>query len=110
MVKVIIRHDPSLTKDKVLELLQGYFGGRYEVYATKLLGMDLVIKKSGSTGISLKLVQKSEETYFRFGAFAPSPAFRLLLYGVIPYFFLRRRWREMEAEIKSYIESDPAFK
>jgi len=110
MIKVVIRHNPSLGKDKVLELFERHFGDRYQVYATKLVGMDLVVKKSGSTGVSLKLVQKSDETFVRFGAFAPSPAFRLLLYGVIPYFILRRRWREMEAEIKSYIESEPAFR
>ena len=110
MVKVVIRHNPSLTKDKVLELFRGHFGGRYEVYATRLLGMDLVVKKSGSTGVSLKLVQKSDETFFRFGAFAPSAAFRLLFYGVIPYFVMRRKWRAMEAEIKAYIESEPAFR
>ena len=110
MIKVIIRHNPSLTKDMVLELFQRHFGSRYEVYATKLLGMDLVVKKSGSTGVSLKLVHKADESFFRFGAFAPSLAFRILLYGVIAYFFLRRKWREMEAEIKDYIESEPAFK
>jgi hypothetical protein len=110
MTKAVIRQNPSLTKDKVLELFQGNFKDRYEVHATKLLGMDLVVKKSGSTGISLKLVQKKDETFFRFGAFAPSPAFRFLLYGVIPYLILRRSWRAMEAEIKAYIESEPAFK
>jgi hypothetical protein len=110
MVKVIIRHNPSLAKDMVLDLMQRHFKDRYEVKSTKLLGMDLVVKKSGSTGISLKLVQKTGETFFRFGAFAPSPAFRILLYGVIPFIFSRRRWREMEAEIKLYIESEPAFR
>jgi|WetSurMetagenome_2_1015567.scaffolds.fasta_scaffold1880065_1 hypothetical protein len=110
MIKVVIRHDPTLSKDKVLDLFQRHFGERYEVHATKLLGMDLVVKKSGSTGVSIKLVQKSDETFFRFGAFAPSVAFRFLLYGVIPYFILRRSWRAMEAEIKATIESEPAFR
>lgn len=110
MIKVVLRHNPSLTKNTMLDLFQRHFGDRYKVYATKLVGMDLVVKKSGSTGISLKLIQKSDGTFVRFGAFAPSPAFRFLLYGVIPYFILRGRWREMEAEIKAYIENEPAFK
>ncbi len=110
MVKVAIRHNPALTPATVLDLFQRHFKDRYDVHATKLIGMDLVIKKSGSMGVSLKLAQKPDGTFFRFGAFAPSPAFRLLLYGVIPYFILRRRWREMEGEIKAYIESEPAFR
>jgi len=110
MAKIVIRHNPSLTKDKLLELFQKRFGGNYKVYETKLLGADLIVKKSATTGVSVKLVQKSDSTLIRFGAFAPSAAVRILLYGLIMYLFVMKSWKKLTAEVKEYIETEPAFK
>lgn len=110
MAKIVIRHNPSLTKEKLLELFQKRFGGTYEVYETKLLGADLVVKKSGYTGVSVKLVQKSDTTFIRFGAFAPSAWVRIMLYGLIMYLFVRKSWKALTAEVKQFIETEPAFK
>jgi hypothetical protein len=110
MAKIAIRQNPSLTKEKIMELFQAHFRGKYEVCATKLLGADLVVKKSGYTGVSVKLVRKRDEWFFRFGAFAPSMAVRLMLYGLIMYFFVRKSWKALTQEVRAYIESEPAFK
>jgi hypothetical protein len=110
MAKIIIKSDPSLTKEKVFELFKNHFRAKYEVYETKLFGADFVIKKSGSTGVSVRLVKKSDKTYLRFGAFAPSAAMRFLLYGLIFYLFVMKSWKKMTAEVREYIESEPAFK
>jgi hypothetical protein len=110
MAKVTIRPNPSLTNERVLELFQARFGNTYEVYPTKLLGADFVIKKSAYTGVSVKLVRKSDAWHFRFGAFAPSVAVRILLYGLIMYFFVRKGWKQLTEEVRAYIESEPAFK
>ena len=110
MAKITLRHNPSLTKDKLLELFQKRFGGTYEVYETKLLGADLVVKKSGYTGVAVKLLQKSDSTAIRYGAFAPSAWVRVLLYGLIMYLFVRNGWKALTAEVKEFIETEPAFK
>lgn len=110
MRKITIRPNPSLTKDRVLELFQARFQGTHEVYATKLLGADLVVKQSGSTGVSVKLVQKGNETFFRIGAFAPSIWVRLLLYGLVMYLVVRKKWKTLTDEVEAYIKSEPAFR
>lgn len=110
MPKLTIGHHPELTPESVLEIFRNRFGQQYEVYRTKLLGADFVIKKSGWTGVSVKLIQKADRTMLRFGGFAPSFTVRLLFMGAIPalicYFVT---WKKLQNEVREFIETAPEF-
>ncbi len=105
MAKIQIRHNPDLTTDEVMRLFSDKFRSRYEIYPTKLIGSDFVVKKSGWTGIAVKLLQKKDKTLLRYGAFAPSVFVRLFFGGIILIFLYFTRWKKMQNEIKDFITS-----
>ncbi|MCX6560664.1 MAG: hypothetical protein NTZ26_09115 [Candidatus Aminicenantes bacterium] len=77
MAKIEIRHDPGLTKDKLLDLFQKKFQGKYEIYPTKsMINRDFVVKKSARSGIFVKLDQKSDKTVVVFNKDCPSVFWR----------------------------------
>lgn len=106
MAKAILAHNPSLTKESLNEVLSAHFTPLgYEVGDSALIGADLYIKKSGWTGVSVKLKQKSDSTLIRINGYAPSMAVRLLLYGLITILILLPKWRKLEKEVKDFLES-----
>jgi hypothetical protein len=106
MAQVILKHNPTLTKENLLALLSSHFVQKgYKVEFTSLIGADIVIKKSGWTGVSIKLKQKSDSTFLRIGGYAPSMAVRLLLYGLILYIILLPKWKALEKEVVDFISS-----
>ena len=107
MPKTIIHHNPELLKEKVMEMFQNHFSGKYEVYKSNLIGADFVVKKSGWTGVSVRLVQKKDKTMLVYAAFAPSAAVRILLMGLIPMLVCYATvWKDIQKEVKEFIESN----
>lgn len=110
MPKVILPHKPELTKQQVFEVFKNHFEGTYEVYETRLIGADFVVKKSAWTGVSVRLVQKKEKTMLVYGAFAPSAAVRVLFMGLLPMLICYATvWKKIQKEIGEFIESAPEF-
>ena len=100
---------PHITPDTLLQDLQQAWGPRgYEVYKTALIGADLVLKKSGWTGIAIKIQHGPQGTTLRFNPFAPSVLVRLFAMGVIPlliaYF---NSWKPLLVEFRAYLEQSP---
>jgi hypothetical protein len=111
MAKAIISHKPELTKERVYEIFKEQFSGTYDVYQTRLLGADFVVKKSAWTGISVRLIQKKNKTMIYYAAFAPSAAVRILFMGLIPMLICYATvWKNIQNEMKEFIESSPEFK
>jgi hypothetical protein len=111
MPKITLRHNPELTAEKVMEIFKKQFQGKYEIYATRLIGADLIIKKSAWTGVSVKLKQAEGQTILKYGAMAPSAGVRMLFYALIPILILYFvSWKKMQNEIKSFVENAPEFK
>ncbi len=82
MAKIILAHNSSLTKEKVLEVLQKHFSSiGYEVGNSALIGADIYVRKSDWIGATIKLKQDKEKTWLRTHGYAPSVLVRLLLYG-----------------------------
>jgi hypothetical protein len=106
MPKLQIRHQPDLTKERFLEILQKQFQGKYEVYHTKVIDRDVCIKQSSMSGVFLKLKQKDDRTEIVYNRNAPSAVWRGLL-GIWPYLFAGR---PLEREVKQYLESAQEFK
>lgn len=110
MAKVTVAYHPELTAERATEVFRSHFAGKYDVYKTRLWPMNLVVKKSGWTAVGVRLKQERYATTFFFTSFMPSPVLFLLLSGIpIHYLFLRRTWKAMEEEVRSFIERASEF-
>lgn len=84
------------------ELASGF--PTYEVYKTALLGADLVLKRSGWTGLTFKIKNKPDKTEILFGPFAPSVGVRLLMNGLIPLLILYfTSWKAIKEEFAVWV-------
>lgn len=93
-----------------MKIFQKHFTGKYEVYMTKLLGTDFVVKKSAWVGVAVKLKQKAAKTSFVFNYLIPSALIRVLFAGLITVLILRSSLKTMENEVRSFIEGAAEFK
>jgi hypothetical protein len=107
MAKVILKQNPSLTKEKLKEILAAHYGPLgYEVDFSKLIGADIYIKKNGWVGVTIKLKQTTNSTFLRMGGYAPSLAVRLLLYGLITFIILAPKWNWFVKEVSNFVTSE----
>lgn len=84
--------------------------GGYVVYATALIGADLVIKKSDWTGMAVKVKSTDNGTEILFNPFAPSMLVRLLFMGLIPLLVLMfGAWKTFGQEFISWVEQEQPF-
>ena len=97
-----------ITPDSLLQELTQAWGPRgFEVYKTALVGADLVLKKSGWTGIAIKIKHGAQTEIF-FNAFAPSLLVRLLAMGLIPILIVNSTsWKPLLAEFKQRVPGVP---
>jgi hypothetical protein len=97
---------PDITPDALLAELQQLWGPRgFEVYKTALIGADLVLKKSGWTGVAIKIAQSPQSTVIRFNPIAPSVLVRLLAMGLLPLLIVYfNSWKPLLAEFRAYLE------
>ncbi len=111
MATATVKHRPEMTVDAAMEIFGKHFAGKYKVCRTKSMPMrDFVVKKSGWTGVGVKLKHDKDSSIFVFTGMIPSLFKRLLFGGLITYLFLRPRWKAMESEIASFIQNAPEFK
>ncbi len=106
MAKIEIRHNPQLTKEYLMEVFRLHFTGKYEVYMTKVVDRDFVVKKSGMSGVFLKLKNKDEKTQVVFNRNAPSAIFRGL-FGFIPLLF---SGHDVMKDVRTFLETAQEFK
>ena len=106
IAKIDIKHVPQVTKDSLMESFHEHFKGKYEVYMTKVIDRDFVVKKSGMSGVFLKLKQKDGKTQVVYNRNAPSALFRGLL-GIIMLLFVGR---DVMQDVKTYLETMRYFK
>ena len=109
MAKVTVAHKPELTVESAMEVFRSHFGGSYDVYKTAYLNRDFVVKKSGWTGVGVKLQQEENATTFVFTPLMPSFLLQMLAGGLISYLFLRPAWKALEDEVRTLIENAAAF-
>lgn len=110
MATVTVAHHPELTVEGAMEVFRSHFAGRYDVYKTAFLKRDFVVKKSGWTGVGVKLQQEANATTFVFTPLMPSMILQLLAGGLISYLFLRPSWKALEDEVRSFIENAADFR
>jgi len=109
--KILLPPSPHINADSLMQELQNSWGGQgFTVYKTALIGADLVLKKSGWTGIALKVNQSPAQTEILFNAFAPSALVRILAMGIIPILIVNSTsWKPLLAQFKTYVQSSPFF-
>ena len=104
----LVKYNPQLDVDALVAILETAFGDRYEVYKTALIGADVVVKKSGWTGVSIKLVQKADKTLIRYSVMAPSALVRILMAGILPWLILRFTvWSAIQKEFEAFVQGSP---
>ena len=100
MAKIEINHDPGLTKEKLLEIFQKQFEGKYEVFPTKsMINRDFIVKKSGRSGVFVKLKQESNKTVVVFNKDCPS-----LFWRAIPILRIMGG-KDVKADVESFLQS-----
>ncbi len=111
MAKFVAKRRLDLTPEQALEIFERAFGNHYEVYKTALIGADFIIKKSGFTGVSVKIKHKSDRTIIVYNALAPSAMVRILFMGVLPMLILYfTSWKAMVKEVGAFVNQDPVFR
>jgi hypothetical protein len=106
--RVTLAHQPSLTKQALAEILAKGFLGRCEVYPTKLLGTDIVVKQSAWTGASVTLKQSGRATSVAVGSLAPSAASRVAIVLFMPWLLLYfTTWRRLRDEVCDFLRNAP---
>jgi hypothetical protein len=107
MASVIVRRQ-GLTSETVQDICARAFAGRYEVYPTRLIGADFVIKKSDWTGVSVKVKPHAEGTKLVFNSLAPAFWVRFFMMGLIPLLILYfGPWSELRKEVEAFFSSTP---
>ena len=107
--KILMSPSPHVTPDTLLQEMQQYWAQQgCEVYKTALIGADLILKRSGWTGVAIKIKQGATQTEIIFNAFSPSVLVRLFAMGLLPILILQGgAWKRMIADFKTYAQASP---
>ncbi len=103
MAKQEIKLNPELKKDKLQQLFQEKFTGKYEVYSTNWPNFDFVVKKSAFAGVFLKLKQSKGKTEVVYIQEAPAGLVRASC-GVLVNLFAGK---DVFADVTNFLKSSP---
>ena len=109
MAIVSIGNRPDLTPEQAQEVFAQRFAGKYEVVHSNAVRRDFIVKKSGWSGVGVRLKQDKTGTSFVFTGLMPNMLLQVLFGGLASYQFLRSSWKELEAEVSEFIQSAPEF-
>lgn len=109
--KAVLPPSPHITADSlVYELNQSWGSQGASAYKTALIGADVVLKRSGWTGLAIKIKHTPQSTELLFNPFAPSVWARLFAMGLITILILRpTAWMPLAREFRAYLERAPFF-
>ncbi len=110
MAVIKIAHHPDLMPERAMQVFDGHFSRKYEVYKTAFPGRDFVVKKSGWTGVGVKLEQDKDGTSFVFSPLMPNVIFNMLFGNLIAILLLRSSWKALEKEVRVFIENAADFR
>ena len=82
----------------------------FEVYRSALFGVDVVLKKSGWTGVGIKIKQNNGTTELVYNAFAPSAFVRVVAMGLIPILIVNSTsWKPLLRSFEQYVQGSGYF-
>lgn len=98
------------TDSLVAELGRAWAPQGFTVYKSALIGLDVVLKKSGWTGVGIKIKQTNGMTELAYNAFAPSAMVRVMAMGLIPILIVNSTsWKPLLRSFEQYVQSSPYF-
>jgi hypothetical protein len=102
---------PHITPDSLLqELTQSWAPQGFQVYKSALIGLDVALKKSGWTGVAIKIQQTPGGTELAYNAFSPSALVRMMMLGLIPLLILNAKsWKPLLRAFEQYVQGSPFF-
>ncbi len=106
MTKIEIKYNPKLTKEKLMDIFSKYFNDKYEIYPTKLLGVDFFVKKSAVSGVVVGLKQKQGKTLIKLQRLSPSLLVRFI--GWLPTMIFAGRG--VMNDVKEFLNTEQEFK
>ena len=107
MASIPILH-PNLSPQELTALLQSRFGQQYEVYESKLVGIHVAVKKTGWTGVGLKIVNRPNGSMIKLNGFFPSAWVRVLGMGLIPILICyHTTWKGLIQEVQTFLQTCP---
>ena len=109
MGTVEIAHHSEMTPEGTMQVFRSHLGSKYDVYMTRLPGWDFVVKKSGWTGVPVKLKQKNAGTSFVLGRCTPG-VLHQFLGGPLLTLILWRRLKALEEEVRVFITNAADFR
>jgi len=109
MGTVEIAHHSEMTPEGTMQVFRSHFGSKYDVYMTRLPGWDFVVKKSGWTGVAVKLKQENAGTSFVLWRCTPG-VLQKFLGGPLLTLILWRRLKALEEEVRVFITNAADFR
>jgi hypothetical protein len=102
---------PHITPGSLLEeLTREWAPHGFKVYTSSLPGLDVALKKSGWTGVALKIKHEPAGTVLVYNAFSPSAFVRMLALGLIPLLILNANsWKPLLRAFEQYVQNSPFF-
>ena len=112
MPEVIVDRVLDLTVHDVIEVFKKHLGGKYEIEEAYVPTRDFVVKRSGWTGVWVRMILLEDSVSFVFAPFMPSMKLQMVfaIGGLIAWQFLRRSWTEIENDVKTLLEQASEFK
>lgn len=109
--KINLGPAPHITPDSLLhELTTSWAGQGFTVYKSALVGVDVVLKKSGWTGIALKIKPNAGNVDVVYNAFMPSAFVRIMAMGLIPVLIVNANsWKPLLRRFEDYVKNSPYF-
>ena len=113
MATVTVPNRPGLTKYRAMELFKRRFVGVYDVYMTNLHFIDFIVKESRWVGVGVTLKHADKGVRFVISGLVPSYTLSVFLNllggGLVTFPLARLNRKNLEEEIKMFIESEAEF-
>ena len=110
--KITLGPSPHITPESLAhELGQAWAPRGFNIYKSSLFGVDVVLKKSGWTGIALKIKQTpTGATEIIYNPFMPSALVRIMAMGLIPVLIVNSSsWQPLLRTFEQYLQASPFF-
>jgi hypothetical protein len=109
--KISLGPASHITPDSLLQELTSVWAPQgFTVYKSALFGVDVALKKSGWTGLALKIKPSSGNIDIAYNAFMPSAAARMLMLGLIPILIINANaWKPLLRRFEQYVQGSSYF-
>jgi hypothetical protein len=109
--KISLGPAPHITPDSLLQELTSVWAPQgFTVYKSALVGVDVTLKKTGWTGVALKIKPNNGNVDIAYNAFMPSAFARLLGMGLIPILIINANaWKPLLRRFEQYVQGSNYF-